>query len=227
MLSPKTQEGTNPPNTSYIAVHVGQYCYVTLDNLNLTDTFTGGSGWANGYPVHIASPGVPFSITVINMPPISVWSDADAAAYDLGEVLRTTGAQTVTGHKTHTNTLTINDNTGLRVNSGGLLGGVAVSGTFFPAFTLLNNGTLKFGMGLATSDGGFFTNALTNDAIIRAEKGDNASSAIAISTNGVGFYGHAPTTKQTITGAKGSNAAVASLIAAFVALGLFTDSTSA
>lgn len=42
----------------------------------------------------------------------------------------------------------------------------------------------------------------------------------------VGFYGHAPATKQTVTGSKGANAALTSLMAALVALGFVTDSTS-
>ncbi len=43
----------------------------------------------------------------------------------------------------------------------------------------------------------------------------------------VGFYGTTPVAKQTVTGSKTSGAALISLLAALVALGLITDSTSA
>jgi hypothetical protein len=43
----------------------------------------------------------------------------------------------------------------------------------------------------------------------------------------VGFYNSGPVAKQTLTGAKGGNAALASVIAGLVALGLFTDTTTA
>lgn len=42
-----------------------------------------------------------------------------------------------------------------------------------------------------------------------------------------GFYGTAGVTKQTVTGAKGANAALGSLIAALVAMGMITDTTTA
>jgi len=47
------------------------------------------------------------------------------------------------------------------------------------------------------------------------------------SSDKVGFYGkNPPVVKPTVTGSKGSNAALTSLMAALVALGLVTDSTS-
>lgn len=45
-------------------------------------------------------------------------------------------------------------------------------------------------------------------------------------TDNVGFYGTTPVSKQTVTGAKGGNAALTSLMAALVAIGIFTDTTS-
>lgn len=42
-----------------------------------------------------------------------------------------------------------------------------------------------------------------------------------------GFYGTTPVAKPTVTGAKGANVALASLIAALVAQGLITDTTTA
>lgn len=46
------------------------------------------------------------------------------------------------------------------------------------------------------------------------------------SSSKVGFYGTTPVVKPTVTGSKGSNAALTSLIAALVAQGLITDTTS-
>ena len=43
---------------------------------------------------------------------------------------------------------------------------------------------------------------------------------------GVGFYGTVGTAQPAVTGAKGGNSALASMVAALVALGLITDSTS-
>ena len=43
----------------------------------------------------------------------------------------------------------------------------------------------------------------------------------------MGFFGTTPAAKPTVSGAKGSNAALASLLAALVALGLVTDTTTA
>ncbi len=45
-------------------------------------------------------------------------------------------------------------------------------------------------------------------------------------TSKAGFYGAVPVVKPTVTGAKGGNAALTSLIAALVAQGLITDTTS-
>ena len=42
----------------------------------------------------------------------------------------------------------------------------------------------------------------------------------------LGFYGAAAALKPTVTGSKGGNVALASVIAAFVALGLITDTTT-
>ncbi len=53
-----------------------------------------------------------------------------------------------------------------------------------------------------------------------------ASSTLAVAGN-AGFYGTAPVAKQAVTGSKATGAAWASLLAALVALGLVTDSTSA
>jgi hypothetical protein len=51
--------------------------------------------------------------------------------------------------------------------------------------------------------------------------------ASAAFTGDVGFFGTAPAAVQDVSGAKGANAALTSLIAALVAYGLITDSTTA
>jgi len=57
--------------------------------------------------------------------------------------------------------------------------------------------------------------------------GGTAGTIVAnATTETVGFYGATGSAKQTVSGSKGSNAALTSLIAALVALGLITDSTS-
>jgi len=51
--------------------------------------------------------------------------------------------------------------------------------------------------------------------------------ASAAFTGDVGFFGTAPAAVQDVSGARGANAALTSLIAALVAYGLITDSTTA
>ena len=52
------------------------------------------------------------------------------------------------------------------------------------------------------------------------------SGSLKVNTANLGFYNATPVAKQTVTGSKGGNAAVASIMAALVALGLVTDSTT-
>lgn len=86
--------------------------------------------------------------------------------------------------------------------------------------------------------GGITANVSSSPSILPDGPGTNnnlrvlgkGTGGVQVSASGqtLGFYGLAPlVTKQTVSGAKGSNAALGSLIAALVAYGLITDSTSA
>lgn len=64
-------------------------------------------------------------------------------------------------------------------------------------------------------------------AVQQLSNGNDDGAVLGQSADKIGFYGKStPVVKQTVTGSKGSNAALTSLMAALVALGLVTDSTS-
>jgi len=65
------------------------------------------------------------------------------------------------------------------------------------------------------------------DASMRVAANGAGAIQVGSATNRVGFYAGAGALKQTVTGAKGGNAALASLLAALVAVGLVTDTTTA
>lgn len=60
----------------------------------------------------------------------------------------------------------------------------------------------------------------------QAVVGNNTPLIISSGSGSLGFFGHTPAAKQTVTGSKGSNAALTSLLAALVAHGLITDTTT-
>lgn len=65
-------------------------------------------------------------------------------------------------------------------------------------------------------------------AVQQLSDGGNDGTVVGQSaTDKLGFFGkNPPVVKPTVTGSKGANAALTSLMAALVALGLVTDTTS-
>lgn len=81
---------------------------------------------------------------------------------------------------------------------------------------------------------GFIASSIVDGDLLKAPDGNSVFDALALKAPltspaflvSAGFNGTAPITKPTVTGAKGGNAALTSLIAALVAYGLITDSTT-
>jgi hypothetical protein len=108
-----------------------------------------------------------------------------------------------------------------------------VSGESFVRWQRLGSGAMVYGNGSGATDttgwsrsgaGALTTPSQVSTATLVARSGTGTQ--FTIGATGIGAFNGAQAAKQTVTGAKGGNAALTSLIAALVAYGLITDTTT-
>jgi hypothetical protein len=94
---------------------------------------------------------------------------------------------------------------------------------------VLANGRVELGSGSAARDVNLYRSAAdtlkTDDSLV-VGAALTVTTSLTHSGTTLGLLGTTATTKQEVTGAKGGNEALASVIAALVAYGLITDSTT-
>lgn len=164
---------------------------------------------------------------------LSVTSVATSAAVVVGTTLAVTGLATLTGGLNgsttlHNGNLTIDGTTkGYRLRQDG--GGLDLEAT--GADLVVSNWSGVAFNGTQRSYFRMSADAQNMQIAGKVEFVDalygTAKHVLDGAANTIGFFGTAAAAKQTVTGAKGSNAAVASIMAALVAYGLVTDSTTA
>jgi hypothetical protein len=106
-------------------------------------------------------------------------------------------------------------------NAAGVLkAAIDASGEFYSAGGATFNGNIIVNNGYVDAVNGLRTTTGPSNLV------NSTLAGFTFLTGSVGFYSTLPIGKQTVTGAKGGNAALTSLMAALVAIGLFTDTTT-